>query len=97
MNSAWFKYTMSDGGKGEKLDDFLEAVRKFIPYIPDGYVESSEFGAADASIAPFLVSVIRYILTIAKSLTFRPIRPDFNGRLDANLRVLQEERISMDS
>ncbi|KAJ9124892.1 hypothetical protein QFC24_002821 [Naganishia onofrii] len=60
VNSAWFKYTMSDGGKGEKLDDFLEAVRKFIPYIPDGYVESSEFGAADASIAPFLTRIFEF-------------------------------------
>ncbi|KAJ9103377.1 hypothetical protein QFC19_004476 [Naganishia cerealis] len=60
VNPTWFKYTISDGGKGKEFDDFIHAVRNFIPYIPDGYVESPEFGAADALIAPFLTRIFEF-------------------------------------
>lgn len=57
VNMAWFRYSvMSDGGSGKELDDFLKGVRDFQPTIPEGYVESPEYGVADILIAPFLVS-----------------------------------------
>lgn len=57
VSKAWFAYSvMSDGGSGKELDDFLNAVREFTPFIPDEIVKSEEYGVADIMVAPFLVS-----------------------------------------
>jgi glutathione S-transferase len=57
VTQAWSQYSVfSDGGKGRELDDFVKAVREFQAYIPEGYVESPEYGVADIMVAPSLVS-----------------------------------------
>jgi glutathione S-transferase len=57
VSKAWFAYSvLSDGGSGKELDDFLNAVREFTPFIPDEIVKSDEYGVADIMVAPFLVS-----------------------------------------
>lgn len=57
VSKAWFAYSvMSDGGSGKELDDFLNAVREFTPFIPEEVVKSDDYGVADIMIAPFMVS-----------------------------------------
>jgi hypothetical protein len=57
VSKAWFGYSvLSDGGSGKELDDFLNAVREFTPFIPDEIVKSDEYGVGDIMVAPFLVS-----------------------------------------
>ena len=66
INKAWFQYSvLSDGGSSKELDDFLNGVRNFQPAIPEGYLESPEYGVADILIAPFLVSLINDVEAVA--------------------------------
>ncbi|KAJ9110032.1 hypothetical protein QFC20_003106 [Naganishia adeliensis] len=61
VSKAWFAYSvMSDGGSGKELDDFLNAVREFTPFIPEEVVKSDDYGVADIMIAPFMTRIFEF-------------------------------------
>ncbi|KAI5454276.1 hypothetical protein NCC49_004336 [Naganishia albida] len=61
VSKAWFGYSvLSDGGSGKELDDFLNAVREFTPFIPDEIIKSDEYGVADIMVAPFLTRIFEF-------------------------------------
>lgn len=55
VSKHWALYSRSKGGKDtQEYKDLFDAIKKFLTYVPEEFVNSSEYSVADILIAPFL-------------------------------------------